>query len=59
MMSIQDNIARLKSLRSLMSGEPWAVKTVQQLTEQIQDLEQELTNPRKKVLGCLPTDLPL
>jgi hypothetical protein len=54
MISIQDNIARLKSLRSLMSGEPWAVKTVQQLSEQIQDLEQELTNPRKKVL-----DLPL
>jgi predicted RNase H-like nuclease (RuvC/YqgF family) len=54
MISIQDNIARLKSLRSLMSGEPWAVKTVQQLTEQIQDLEQELTNPSKKVL-----DLPL
>ena len=39
MMSIQDNIARFKSLRSLMSGKPWAVKTVQQLSEQIQDLE--------------------
>ena len=59
MINIQDNIVRLKSLRSLMSGEPWAVKTVQQLTEQIQDLEQELTNPSKPVLGCLPTDLPV
>lgn len=58
-MSIQDNIARLRVLRCLMSGEPWAVKTVQQLSEQIQDLEQELINPTKKVLGCLPTDLPV
>lgn len=53
-MSIQENIARLKTLRTLMINEPWAVKLVQTLTEQIQDLEAELLNPRKEVL-----DLPV
>ena len=53
-MTIQENIARLKTLRTLMSGETWAVKSVQTLTEQIQDLEVELLNPSNKVL-----DLPV
>ena len=53
-MTIQENVVRLKTLRTLMIGESWAVKTVQQITEQLQDLEAELLNPRKEVL-----DLPV
>ena len=49
-MTIQQNIARLKTLRTLMSGETWAVKSVQTLTEQIQDLEVELLKPNRPIL---------
>ena len=49
-MTIQQNIARLKTLRSLIIGETFATKIVQQLTEQIQDLETELLNPNRPIL---------
>lgn len=49
-MTIQENIVRLKTLRTLMTGESWATKMVQQLTEQIQDLEQQLSNPIRPIL---------